>query len=460
MFKNYLKSLFTFALVVVVQSCAEDDKTDNYIPITIETSPDFAEVAQNNSVQIDVLNNDNNIPVTGSLVVSSTINGTVEVIDANNTPNNPSDDVVLYTPNTDFVGTDSFTYTICNNLEPISCSTEDVSVTITAISQVVYNPDELPYQTLSEYNFFEGDIKNLVPVPGVLPYDLNSPLFSDYAHKKRFVWMPEGTTANYNSDHTPLDFPVGAMLIKNFFYDNVQPTNSTRIIETRLMFMTESGWDFAKYVWNDEQTEATFTNDGSFIEIDWIENGISNSVNYRIPSRNECFSCHNKFGTPLPIGPKPQNLNKSYNYSEGASNQLSKWVEVGYLENNLPANIVSTVDWEDTSLPLGLRVRSYLDINCAHCHSEESYCEYRPMRLAFNESDNDVNKGVCVTPDTQIPSYTHIISKGQIDKSVLHFRISSTQEQYRMPLLGRTLQHAEGVRLIEEWINSLPGECE
>ena len=113
-----------------------------------------------------------------------------------------------------------------------------------------------------------------------------------------------------------------------------------------------------------------------------------------------------------------------------------------------------------TSLPLELRVRSYLDINCAHCHSEESYCEYRPLRLAFNENDNDVNKGVCVTPDTQISPYTHIISSGQIDKSILHFRISSTEEQYRMPLLGRTLQHAEGVRLIEEWINSLEGECE
>lgn len=342
-----------------------------------------------------------------------------------------------------------------------SCANDDENNYIPIPQQkVVYNPDEMPYQTLSEYNFFEGELKNLEPVSGVLPYDLNSPLFSDYAHKKRFVWMPDGTTASYNSDHTPLDFPVGGMLIKNFYYDNVQPENTTKIIETRLMFMTEEGWDFAKYVWNDEQTEATFADNGSFVDVDWIENGTTNSVNYRIPSRNECFSCHNKFGTPLPIGPKPQNLNKEYNYVEGAFNQLNKWIEVGYLENNLPTTIVSTVNWEDDSFPLELRVRSYLDINCAHCHSEESYCEYRPMRLAFNENDDDVNKGVCVTPDTQISPYTHIISSGKVDKSLLHFRISSTEEQYRMPLLGRTLQHAEGVRLVEEWINSLEGECE
>ena len=225
--------------------------------------------------------------------------------------------------------------------------------------------------------------------------------------------------------------------------------------------MTEDGWDFAKYVWNDEQTEATFTDSGSFIDIDWIDDeGNPKSVNYRIPSRNECFSCHNKFGTPVPIGPKPQNLNKDYSYSDGTLNQLDKWVDVGYLENNVPSNIDTTVDWEDESLPLELRVRSYLDINCAHCHSEESYCEYRPMRFAFNENDDDINKGVCVTPDTQIPPNTHIVAKGRIDRSILFFRLSSTEEQYRMPLLGRTLQHVEGVRLIEEWINTLDGECE
>ncbi|WP_033959440.1 Ig-like domain-containing protein [Psychroserpens jangbogonensis] len=460
MLKNYLKSSLLIVLIFSIQSCGDDDKSDDYIPIVIETSPDLAVVVENSAIEIDVLSNDTNVPTSGSLVTSNAANGTIEVLDINNTPNTPSDDMVLYTPNTDFVGTDTFTYTICNNLDPISCSTEDVSVTVTPELLVVYNPEDLPYQTLSEYNFFVGDLKNLDPIPGVLPYDLNSPLFSDYAHKKRFVWMPDGTTANYNSDFTPLDFPVGAMLIKNFFYDNVQPENTTRIVETRLMYMTEEGWDFAKYVWDDEQTEATFTNDGSFIEIDWIENGATNSVNYRIPSRNECFTCHNKFGTPLPIGPKPQNLNKEYNYTDGALNQLSKWVDVGYLESNVPATIVSTVDWEDDSLSLELRVRSYLDINCAHCHSEESYCEYRPLRLAFNENDDDVNKGVCVTPDTQISPYTHIISSGQIDKSILHFRISSIEEQNRMPLLGRTLQHTEGVRLIEEWINSLEGVCE
>ncbi|WP_298893780.1 Ig-like domain-containing protein [uncultured Psychroserpens sp.] len=455
MLKNHLKLLNIFILITIIYSCSEDD---NYVPIAIEANADSAEVSQNNSIIIDVLSNDTNVPELGTLSAQNSQNGTTQILDPNSTPNNPSDDVIMYTPNADFVGNDTFQYTICNDNN--NCATGTVMVTVTPTSPVNFDLGEIPYATLSEYNFFDGEMKDLDPVYGVLPYNLNSTLFTDYAHKKRFVWMPDGTKANYNSDFTPLDFPLGAVLIKNFYYDNVQPSNTTRIIETRLMYMTEEGWDFAKYVWNDDQTEATFTNAGSFTDVEWIENGVPYNATYRIPSRNECFTCHNKFGTPLPIGPKPQNLNRDLAYTDGVSNQLQKWINVGYLEDNLPTSIVSTVKWDDESLDLELRVRSYLDINCAHCHSEESYCEYRPMRFAFNENDDDTNKGLCVTPDTQIAGTTHIVVPGDINASVLRFRINSTEEQNRMPLLGRTLKHDEGVRLIEEWINSLNGECE
>ena len=72
------------------------------------------------------------------------------------------------------------------------------------------------------------------------------------------------------------------------------------------------GWTFANYQWNSEQTEATFTTDEHELDVDWIENGESKNVRYRIPSFAECFTCHNKYDVPLPIGPKPQNLNRSF----------------------------------------------------------------------------------------------------------------------------------------------------
>ncbi|MFD2551457.1 SO2930 family diheme c-type cytochrome [Bizionia sediminis] len=441
---------------ILLLGCSSEDT--EYVPLQIQTNPDAVQVYQNSYVDISLFANDANIPETGTLRLTNPNHGSVSILN-NNTPNNPKDDIVRFTATGNFTGTDSFVYTICTTNN--TCATETVTVTILPPTPVVYNPEALPYPKLSDYNFFKGELKNLEPVSGVVPYDLNSPLFSDYAHKKRFVWMPNGTKATYNSDFTPLDFPVGAFLIKSFYYDNVLPNNATKIIETRLMYFTESGWEFAKYIWNEEQTDATFSNEGAVVNINWSEAGTTKSVDYRVPSRAECFTCHNKFGTPIPIGPKPQNLNKNYTYADGTANQLQKWAESGYLDPNYPGSINSTVAWDDTLEPLELRARSYIDINCAHCHSEESYCEYRPMRFAFNETELDSNLGICVEPDTNIGSaYTHIISPGNPSASVAFFRMSSVEEQYRMPIIGRTLQHTEGVALIEDWINSLTNRCD
>lgn len=455
MSKITVKLIGLFLVLFSLFSCSKDD---NYVPILIEANIDIVAVSENSEVMIDVLVNDVNVQNNGVLNALTAQNGSTQVLDPNATPNNPIDDVILYTPNSDFVGNDSFQYTICDRND--NCGVGTVNVTVNETSPVNFNLENIPFNTLSEYNFYNGDLKDLDPVFGVLLYNLNSTLFTDYASKKRFVWMPDGTKANYNSDFTPLDFPVGSVLIKNFYYNNVLPNNDTRIIETRLMYLTDQGWDFAEYVWNDDQTEATFTTNGSFTNVEWLQEGNSNNVTYRIPSRNECFSCHNKFGAPGPIGPKPQNLNREVNYEDGVANQLQKWIDVGYLENNLPSSIVSTVKWDDESLDLNLRLRSYLDINCAHCHSAESYCEYRPMRFAFNDNEDDTNKGVCVEPDTQIIGTSFIIEPKNIENSVLRFRVSSIEEENRMPLLGRTLKHKEGVQLIDEWINSLEGECQ
>ena len=453
MSKNYLIILF---LVLVYSSCSEDD--NNYTPRVITANADSGEVFQNTFLELNILDNDINVPQSGSLSVSQSQNATIEII-TNNTPNNPSDDKILYTPNGVFSGNDVFQYTICNNNQ--NCATGTVTINVRPVTPVNYDPTAFPYDTLSEYNFFEGDLKDLDPVFGVLPYDINSALFSDYAHKKRFIWIPNGSMATYENDYSPLNFPVGTFLIKNFYYDNVLPNNNTKIIETRLMYVTETGWEFAKYVWNDTQTEATFTNEGSNVNIDWVEGSETKSVYYRIPSRAECFTCHNKFGDPQPIGPKPQNLNKNYPYDTGIMNQLEKWVDAGYLENTYPDNIETTVAWDDTNESLDLRVRSYIDINCAHCHSEQSYCEYRPMRFAFNTNNELTNMGVCVEPDTNVGNeFPFIMNPGDAEASVVMFRISSIEEQYRMPLLGRTLQHVEGVELVREWINSLPDRCE
>lgn len=353
-----------------------------------------------------------------------------------------------------------------------SCTDNDDEEQYIPVSPVVVDLTQVPYPKLSDYKFFEGDMKNQTPALNVLPYEPASSLFTDYAHKKRFVWMPIGSKASYNGDAKILDLPVGAALIKTFYYDNVQnvtPIGATRIIETRIMIKKSSGWIFADYIWNAEQTEAYLDLNGSFTEIAWLENGIPKATNYRIPNEVQCVICHKSevmVGSEevteyIPIGIKPQNLNFNYNYNGVTKNQLTKWIEQGYLENNftLPAAENSTVDYNDTSKSLDLRARSYVDINCAHCHQNERHCDYRPMRYAFTETANNLtNMGVCVTTqDMQdfSPSLSKIVNPGNINRSMMYHRLNTENEAFRMPLHGRTIIHYEGLNLIEQWINSL-----
>lgn len=360
----------------------------------------------------------------------------------------------------------------------ISCTKFDNVEEYTPISPVQVDLTLVPYPVLSNYNFFVGDLKDQVPALNVLPFKPASSLFTDYALKKRFVWMPPGLSATFNSNSTILELPVGAALIKTFYYNNVQnvtPVGATRIVETRIMIRKATGWIFANYVWNAAQTEAYYDLAGSTTPITWInENGVEKSANYRIPSEEQCIVCHKKReiinGTPqtvyVPIGIKPQNMNFSYTYSSTARNQLSKWIEQGYLQNNFtfPTIPNSTINYEDTSKPLELRVRSYVDVNCAHCHANDRHCDYRPMRFAFNETaNNQANMGVCVaTQDMQDfpPALSRIVTPININRSMMYYRLNTTDEAIRMPLHGRTIIHDEGIALIEAWINSLTTECD
>ncbi|EJL71096.1 hypothetical protein [Chryseobacterium populi] len=332
-------------------------------------------------------------------------------------------------------------------------------------SFVNFDINAVPYTKLSTYSFFTGELKNLTPSSKVIPYEPASSLFTDYASKKRFVWMPEGTKATYDADDKTLNFPVGTVLIKSFYYTTIQPNNTTKIIETRLMIRKSSGWIFAEYLWNDDQTEANlitgtdFTSGSSKNITFKKENNNVITTDYRIPSESECFACHKLNNKPVPIGVKPQNLNTGYPYSGGIKNQLQKLVDEGYLVS-YPSNIVSTVNYRDTSKPVDIRLRSYLDINCAHCHQQNARCDYRAIRLSFSQTADLANMGVCVNADEPIDqSLEKIITPGNHNKSVMNFRLNSVDESNRMPLLGRTVVHDEGVALLQQWINSLNQSC-
>ncbi len=461
------KVLYLLFAILLIISCGSDDDTDIFVPLEIQTQEDFVQVSTLQTISIDIFANDTNIPATGLLSVTSSNNGDV-IINNNNTPQDTSDDVLEYDPAVNFVGTDTLQYTICLQ-DGTNCKTETISIVVFQDTSVTLDLDKFPYDTLSEYNFFNGALNAIEPAYGVLPYEPISSLFTDYAVKERFVWVPVGETASFDQNNKSLDFPTGSALIKMFYYNNVLPTNTTKIIETRVMVKTQNGWDFAEYVWNEAQTEAFLetTEDGGYTEVNWLQDGQERFVNYRIPAKQQCVICHSNDFETVPLGIKPQNINSFLTYDDGPSNQLQKLIDFGYLEDALPSNITTVVDWEDASNSLEQRAKSYLDINCGNCHIDGGQGDYRAIRLGYTDTlNNDENAGVCVEGDTPIPVgggtfITKLIAPEDSGNSIIYYRMSVTgDEAYKMPQFGQSLVHTEALALMEDWINSINQSCD
>jgi hypothetical protein len=171
-------------------------------------------------------------------------------------------------------------------------------------------------ERLSEYNLlaYDGDGQFRYNTR-VVPYDLNTPLFTDYALKDRAIYVPEGSSATY-TDEQVFDFPVGTVLIKSFSTaaDLRTPALNRTLVETRLLIRFEDGWRPFPYVWDDAQQEAYYTPGGEVRAVPFIDaEGEARVANYLIPQRNQCLSCHVRRvdgqTVTLPIGPKARNLN-------------------------------------------------------------------------------------------------------------------------------------------------------
>ena len=128
-----------------------------------------------------------------------------------------------------------------------------------------------PPKLLSEYGFFLNT-KDQTTLPGVLPYELITSLFSDYADKHRFVYVPKGKIAAYQKNSV-FSFPVGSVLIKTFSYEPINNQRSERhLIETRLLIRKDSGWDALTYVWDEEAQEASLALAGRTVKANYIAN--------------------------------------------------------------------------------------------------------------------------------------------------------------------------------------------
>ena len=263
--------------------------------------------------------------------------------------------------------------------------------------QVNFDPQAIPYKTLSEYAFFKGNMAALQPNERVLPYDLNTPLFSDYAYKARFVWMPDSLQAMVATNGN-IEFPEHTVLIKNFYFpkDFRKEDENWNIVETRLLVKRNKDWEAFTYIWTEDQKEAKLSLVGDFQEVDWTDQaGQAQQVNYLIPNKNQCKSCHNTDNKIMPIGPKVSNLNRTLDYPEGPQAQLVKWQESGLLKaSDLLSQFTPLPVWDDPqSGDLESRALAYLDVNCGHCHHPAGpahttgmYLNSPPIKAGTNKS--------------------------------------------------------------------------
>lgn len=334
---------------------------------------------------------------------------------------------------------------------------------------VVLDVAKQPFEKLSEYGFFKGKVSDLLPNERVIPYELITPLFTDYAFKARFVYVPEGVAAEFDTTQV-LQLPVGSCLIKNFYYpeDFQKPEGKRRIIETRLLVHRQSGWDAIDYLWNNEQTDAVLENTGAVTEVNWKHyDGEQRTATYVVPNKNQCKGCHwrNDKAAISPIGPKVRNLNRSLTYSDGEFNQLTYWVKAGILKNApAPDNYPKIADWkDDKNYTLEQRTRAYLEMNCGHCHNPKGPAYTSGLYLNL-ENQNAENLGICKAPvaaGKATGGRLYDVVPGQPDNSILVFRMESEDPGIKMPEVGKNLVHKEGVALVREWISSMEQkECE
>lgn len=335
---------------------------------------------------------------------------------------------------------------------------------------------------LSEWNVLAISNRTLLPLKGVEPYQLNTSLFSDYAQKFRTLWLPKETALSVTQEGE-LEFPLGAIITKTFYYQSDTPRSRNPIraqqtsqialsgvalavnhlVETRLLVNTDYGWVGLPYVWNAEQSDATLEIAGGRVPVVFRhDDGKEHEFSYGVPNILECSGCHTPNHSDKrikPIGPTLANLNVSQPHP--GSDQLQRFIERKWLPDSLDLS-ASLARWDDPSASLTARARAYLQVNCAHCHNPMGSADTSGLYLGYG-SQLGTAYGLCKPPVAAGKGSGGLlvdVFPGAPEKSILSYRLHSRDPGEMMPEIGRTLVHTEGVTLIDKWIAGLAGSCQ
>ncbi|MFO0595835.1 MAG: PQQ-dependent sugar dehydrogenase [Myxococcaceae bacterium] len=300
-------------------------------------------------------------------------------------------------------------------------------------------PDTFP-KLLSQTGCFDAQDPTK-PVAGLIPYDLNAPLWSDGAQKERHFAIPDGATITVQPDGD-FDLPIGSVVSKTFSLGGKR-------IETRLLMRHADGsWGGYSYEWNDAQTDATLLPAAKLKDV--------GTQSWLFPSRAQCLRCHTAIAGRT-LGLELAQLNRTFRYpAVGATrHQLTVLEGLGYLSAPLsgPVDGLARLESPLGTGPLEARARSWLHANCSICH--RAGAGQGPADFRFSLSFKDT-KTCDVAPDNGDLGVTgaRLIKPGVPAQSIVSLRVHAL-DAARMPPLGTAIVDVDDVAVIDQWISSL-----
>jgi uncharacterized repeat protein (TIGR03806 family) len=306
------------------------------------------------------------------------------------------------------------------------------------------------------------DTAHMVPAPGLIPYDLIVPFWSDGAVKTRYIAVPKGEHLGF-SPTGEWTFPAGVVFVKTFELptDAAHPQLRRRL-ETRLLVRDSAGGVYGVvYKWRPDNSDAELLPGASLTEPIPIaaRDGSVHEQTWYYPSRENCLTCHNARAGGV-LGLKTRQLNRPMTYASGVSdNELRTLAHLHLLEPTVSdaqlATLPTLAALADTSRSIEDRARSYLDANCAHCHRPGGTVAYFDARYTTPLAQQELIDGpILINEGIDRP---HVIAPHDIWRSIAYMR-ADTNGDIRMPPIARETIDAEGMQVLRDWILSLPGK--
>lgn len=311
--------------------------------------------------------------------------------------------------------------------------------------------------TLSQTGLL-ADPANGVASASLLPYELNVPFWSDGARKQRWIAVPDGSAIRFAAQGS-WTFPAGTIFVKTFELplDERQPQKLRRL-ETRVLVRDARGDVFGVvYKWRADGSDADLLQGARTETLRIRTKRGQRAQDWYYPSSDDCLECH----TPLAggvLGVNSRQLNRVVTTSNGPQNQLLQWSRMGLFSAPLGvaqiAALTALAGADDDRRSVEDRARSYLDVNCAQCHRPGGTVAYFDARYETPLAQQGLIDGAILID--QGIDRARVVAPNDRWRSILLLR-TDTLEDLRMPPLARNVVDRSGVRLLQQWIESLPG---